>query len=234
MTRRVIDAVLMEFHGVLADTALARREALLSVLHEDGIRLTPDEYRESCAGLATPDAVRGALQRHDVPFDDTDLELLTLRVERVFSAHVGKGIVLAEGAREAVERLAARVRLGIVSRSPRHDVEFVLSLAQLEHVFSCVIGVEDAVPGKPDAAPYQAALQRFARRRPVPAEGIVVAIEDTIGGIRAAHAAGLRCIAVGDLPAHLAMEADAIVPAITGLDLATIEALVAREGERFT
>ncbi|GMV08923.1 MAG TPA: HAD family phosphatase [Gemmatimonadaceae bacterium] len=233
MSRRVIDAVLLEFDGVLADTARARREALLSVLGEEGFRLTPEEYRESCAGLATPDAIRGALRRRAVLVDDTDLELLTLRVDRVFSAHVGKGIVLVDGARETVERLAARVRLGIVSRSPRRDVEFVLSLAQLEHAFACVIGVEDAFPGKPDAAPYHAALRRLERRRPVPPEGVVVAIEDSIVGIQAAHAAGLRCIVVGDVPAHLAMEAEAIVPAITGLDVATIEALVAREGERF-
>lgn len=233
MTRRVIDTVLMEFEGILADTAPARRDALLLVFREDGIDLSPAEYRESCAGLATPDAVRGALARRGVSIDDTALELLTLRIDRAVSAHVGKGIVLVEGAREAVERLAARVRLGIVSRSSRRDVEFVLSLAQMEHAFACVIGIEDAVPGKPGAAPYLAALRRLERRGPVPPEGIVVALEDTIGGIQGARAAGLRCIAVGDLPAHVAMEADAVIPAITGLDVAAIETLIAREGERF-
>lgn len=233
MTRCVVDAVLMEFEGVLADTALARRDAMLSVLGEDGYVLSPAEYRESCAGLATPDAVRAALRRRGVMVDATALELLSLRVDRAFTAHVGKGVVLVDGAREAVERLAARARLGIVSRASRRDVEFVLSLAQMEHAFACVIGSEDAVPGKPDAAPYLAALHRLERRRPVPPEGIVVALEDAISGIRGARAAGLRCIAVGDLPAHVAMEADAILPAITGIDLATIEALIAREGERF-
>lgn len=233
MTRRVIDAVVMEFEGVLADTGPARRDAMLSVLGEDGYVVSTAEYRESCAGLATPDAVRAALRRRGVMVDATALELLSLRVDRAFTAYVGKGVVLVDGAREAVERLAARARLGIVSRASRRDVEFVLSLAQMEHAFACVIGSEDAVPGKPDAAPYLAALQRLERRRPVPPEGIVVALEDAIAGIHAAHAAGLRCIAVGDLPAHVAMEADAIVPAITGIDLATIETLVAREGERF-
>lgn len=233
MTRRVVDAILMEFEGVLADTAPARRDALLSVLGEDGLTISRAEYRESCAGLATPDAVRAALRRRGVLVDETALELLTLRVDRAFTAHVGKGIVLVDGAREAVDRLASRARLGIVSRSSRRDVEFVLSLAQMEHAFACVIGMEDAVPGKPDAAPYRAALGRLERRRPIPPEGVVVALEDAVGGIRGAHAAGLRCIAIGDLPAHVAMEADAMIPAITGLDVATIEALIAREGERF-
>ena len=39
--RRIIDTVLMEFDGVLADTAAARRHALLSVLLDDGITLSP-------------------------------------------------------------------------------------------------------------------------------------------------------------------------------------------------
>lgn len=233
MTRRTIDTILMEFEGVLADTAPARRDAMLSVLAEDGYLLSPSEYRDACAGLATPDAVRAALRRRAVMVDATALDLLTLRVERAFAAHVGKGVVLVDGVREALERFAARARLGIVSRASRRDVDFVLSLAQLEHLFACVVGSEDAGPGKPDAAPYLTALRRLERQRPISPEGIVVALEDTVAGIRGARAAGLRCIAVGDLPAHLAMDADAIVPAITGIDVATIEALIGREGERF-
>lgn len=233
MSRRVIDAVLMEFDGVLADTAFARRESMLTVLAEDGIVISHADYRDRCAGLPTPDAVRGALARCGLSIDETGVELLALRIDRAFTAHVGKGLMLADGAREAIERLAARTRLGIVSRANRRDVEFVLSLAQLEHLFACVVGAEDVYPPKPSAAPYQAALRRLERRRPVPVDGLVVALEDSIIGIHAAHAAGLRCIAVGDLPAHVALEADALIPAITGLDVAAIERLIARGGERF-
>jgi len=231
--QRKLDAILMEFDGVLADTAVARRDALLAVLLEDGIVLSTADYRDRCAGLSTTDAVRGALARCGVSLDETGVELLALRVDRAFSAQVSKGVVLADGAREAVERLAVRARLGIVTRANRRDVELVLSLAQLEHLFSCVIGAEDVYPSKPSPAPYLAALRRLERRRPVSPSGLVIALEDGRHGIRSAAAAGLRCIAVGDLPAHVAMEADAIVPAITGLDVAAIEQLIARGGERF-
>ena len=234
MTRRTIDAVLVEFDGVLADTAAARRDAMCSVLEEDGLALSPEAYRDACAGLPTRDAVRGALARIGAPADETEMDLLTLRVDRAFSSHVGKGVMLVEGAREVMERIAARARVGIVTRANRRDVEFVLGLAQMEHIVSCVIGAEDASPSKPAPTPYLAALRRLERRRPISAEGLVVALEDSVPGIQSARAAGLRCIAVGDLPAHLAMEADAIIPAITGLDVRRIEQLTTRRGEHFT
>ena len=64
-------------------------------------------------------------------------------------------------------------------------------------------------------------------------DGVVVALEDSLDGIRGARGAGLRCVAIGDLPAHVAMEADALIPAITGIDAHTVERLVARAGEVF-
>ncbi len=229
----MLDAVLVEFEGVLADTAAARRDALAYVLAEEGLQLSDDDYRNECAGRPTAEAVSAAIARCGVTRDETARELLTLRVDRAFSSHVGKGIMLVEGAREALERLASRVRVGIVTRASRRDVEFVLTLGRMEHLFACVVGAEDAYPPKPDAAAYVSAINRLARRRPIAADGVVVTLEDSLAGIRGARAAGLRSIAVGDLPAHVAMEADAIIPAITGLDTAVVEQLVARAGEQF-
>ena len=50
----MIDAVLFEFDGVLADTTSARGDALRSTLREDGIALSADEYREQWRGAPSP------------------------------------------------------------------------------------------------------------------------------------------------------------------------------------
>lgn len=229
----MLDAVLFEFEGVIADTATARREALAYVFAEDGLQLSAEDYRDVCAGRATPDAVRAAIARCGVTLDETGLELLALRVDRAFSSHLGKGVMLVDGAREALERLAGRARLGIVTRASRRDVDFVLNLARMEDLFACVVGVEDAYPPKPDASAYHTALRRMERRGPVSGNGVVVALEDALDGIVGARKAGMRCVAVGDLPAHVAMEADALIPAITGLDAAALALLIRRDGEEF-
>ena len=228
-----IDTVLLEFDGVLADTSLARRDAMYSVLEEDGIALSTEEYVDACLGRTTGEAVRAVVAGHGLAMDQTGLDLLTMRVDRAFSAHVATGVVLVEGARESVQRLSARVRLGVVSRISRRDVEFVLSLADLEDEFVCIVGAEDAYPAKPSPAPYLAAMRRIEGRRPVSARGVVVALEDSIAGIRSARAAQLRCIAVGNLPAHVAMEAEAIIPSVAGIDVASLEQLVTHAGENF-
>jgi beta-phosphoglucomutase len=200
-------------------------------LREDGIALSADEYREQCAGRSFAEAVRAALDLRAVKLDETGIDLLVLRTERAYSAAVGKGVKLADGVPEVVERLASSVRLGIVTRAGRKEVDFVLALAGLDHAFSCVVTGEDAPAGKPSPALYRVALERLSRLRATP-PSVCVALEDTLVGIRSARAAGLRAVAVGALPAHVAMEADGLVPQIAGLTLAALERLVARDGER--
>ncbi|MGQ0640407.1 MAG: HAD family hydrolase [Gemmatimonadaceae bacterium] len=227
----MIDAVLFEFDGVLADTTSARGEALRSTLREDGIALTPDEYREQCAGRSFAEAVRAALELRGISLDETGIDLLVLRTERAYGAAVGKGITLADGVPEVIARLAGAVRLGIVTRATRTDVEFVLGLAGLDHAFSCVVTSEDVTAAKPAPTPYRVALERLSRLRATPSAACV-AMEDTLIGIRSARAAGLRAVAVGALPAHVAMEADGLLPRLAGLTLGALERLVARDGER--
>ena len=103
----------------------------------------------------------------------------------------------------------------------------------MDGAFTCIVGAEDAYPAKPSPAPYLAALRRLEGRRPLPSRGIVVALEDSIAGIRSAQAARLRCIAVGRLPVHDAMEADALIPSIDGLLVEDLARLVAHSGEHF-
>ncbi|NUQ13132.1 MAG: HAD family phosphatase, partial [Gemmatimonadaceae bacterium] len=85
---------------------------------------------------------------------------------------------------------------------------------------------EDAAP-KPSPEPYRLALARVQRARARVVRGTVVAIEDGRPGILSARAAGVACVAVGDVPAHVALEADGYVPSIAGLTAERLLSLVA-------
>jgi HAD superfamily hydrolase (TIGR01509 family) len=134
--------------------------------------------------------------------------------------------MLTEGARDAVLALGARLRLGVVTRAHRREVEFALGLAGLDHAFQCVVAADDVRAGKPSPEGYALALARLARRAPVDAQR-VVAFEDAAPGIRAARAAGVRVVAVGDVAPHDALAADAYLPSLAGLTAAAIAALLA-------
>jgi HAD superfamily hydrolase (TIGR01509 family) len=226
----MIEAVLLEFEGVIADTRAARRRALLGALGEAGVLLTEAEYVESCGSVPPRDAVRAAFQLRRIRADDTGVELAVVGAERRFSDWLGKGVTLVDGARALLEQLHGRVRLGIVSRAGRREIDFVLRLGGIDHLFEVVVADENAFPSKPAPAPYGVALERLGRRRAVRPQH-VIALEDGPAGIRAAKAAGLRCAAVGPLPAHLALEADALLPSLVGHTLQSIERLVTRDGE---
>ena len=47
----MVDAVLLEWEGVLADTGAARREALLRALADEGVSFSAEAYDAHCAGL---------------------------------------------------------------------------------------------------------------------------------------------------------------------------------------
>ena len=220
----MIQAVLFEFDGVIADTGEGRRDALRQALEQDGVTISDAEYEEWCAALPVRSAVRAALSVRAVHADETTISLVSARAERNFGALVEAGLTLAIGARALIETMHGHTRLGIVSRAARRDIETTLSMAQLDSAFEFVVSDDDPFPPKPSSEPYLAALTRLARRRAVVAKN-VVALEDGAAGIRAAKGAGLRCAVVGSVPVHVAISADGLVSSLVGLTAASIDAV---------
>ena len=222
----MIDAVLLEFDGVIADTRGARRSALLDALEGDGIRLDDLEYLERCAAMPVRSSVRAAFALRKLSRDETAIELAAVRAEQSFAAATATGLSLAPGARALIDALQSQTRLAIVSFAMRSEIDAVLALAQLDHAFEFIVAGDDPYAFKPAPAAYVAALDRLTRRRRVSPKN-VVALEAGPAGIRAAKAAGIRCAAVGALPVHLAVDADALIPTLSGQTLASIDALTA-------
>ena len=118
-------------------------------------------------------------------------EAINNEVVRRMTALYREQLPLLPGAREAVERLADRVPLGIATSSNRPILELVLELAGLEEHFQVTVSSEEVGRGKPAPDVYLEA----ARRLGVAAERCA-AIEDSHNGIRSAHAAGMRVVAI--------------------------------------
>lgn len=227
-----VPVLLIEFEGVLADTAALRAAALTEALAVDGIEVNAALLRQA-AGRSTEDAVRVVRDAVGAEDDPTAVELCRLRAERAFAQRAGKGLSLQPGVKEALEKLGTCGRLALVTRASRREVEFVLNLAGFEAFFRPVIALEDAPPGKPARAPYDAALKRVAELFP----GQVlrgVAVEDSVLGVRAARAAGLVSVIVGDVQPQDAMEADSWVESLADLTPERVRTLVAHDTKKGT
>ena len=224
-----VPVLLVEFEGVLVETATLRADALAEALAPDGITLDA-RLRNAARGRTLEAAVRELRAAVGAPDDPTAVELGRLRAERAFAARVGKGLTLQPGVKRALEKLASVGRLALVTRASRREVEFVLDLAGLDGLFRPVIAIEDVNPPKPDRAPYHAAMKRV--RELFPGQTLRgIAVEDTAYGARAAHAAGLLSVIVGPVPPHEAMEADAWMESLGDLTPERVRTLIGISAE---
>lgn len=227
----MIDAVLLEFENVIASTREARRDALRDALAADGVALDDARYAEEWAGLPARSAGAAAAHAAGATLDPTALDLLALRADRAFAERLGKGVVLAPGAREFVDHAHGRARLAVVTRASRREVEFVLGLSGLAPAFECVVTADDVAAAKPDPAAHRAALARLDRRRALTAAA-ALAVEDAAPGFAAARAAGVACVAVGAVPPYQAAAAAAYVASLESHTVHTLSRLVTRGQER--
>jgi HAD superfamily hydrolase (TIGR01509 family) len=118
-------------------------------------------------------------------------EAISAEIVRRMEERYRTRLPLIDGAREAVERLAARWPLGLASSSNRELIDLVLEVSGLTQFFRVTVSSEEVARGKPAPDVYLEA----ARRLELPPERCV-AIEDSENGIRSGKAAGMRVVAI--------------------------------------
>lgn len=220
----MVDAVLLEWDGVLADTGAARRDALLRALADEGVAWSVDAFDAHCAGLDVHSAAAVAVGR--VRGDDPALvDLVALRAGRAFTERLARGVMLQPGALDFLRAAEPRARLAIVTRASRAETDLFLRLSALDGLMACVFSADDVLQPPPSSELYEQAASHLARTRRVRREHAVALVNAT-RAIRTARGAGVHVLAVG-APAHVALDADG---AIDGLATLTIDELATLVG----
>ncbi len=201
----MLDAVLLEWEGVLADTGIVRRDEVLRALADEGVHWTAEAYDASCGELDTHAMAVTALASVG-RIDATLAELVALRVSRAYAERLSRGFSLQPGAVQFVSTLAPHVRLAIVTRARRAETEVALAVSGLVGFLATVVTADDVVEGPPAPFVYTKALASLSRIRPV-TPGASVAIIGSAAAVRGARAAGVRTITVG-ASMHLSRDAD--------------------------
>jgi beta-phosphoglucomutase-like phosphatase (HAD superfamily) len=209
----MLDALMLELEGVIVETRTARFGALARALADDGVVALPDAAADELLGLPPRQAAATAVGLLGLTRDETAIELIGLRADRYFTERVSQGVTLREGARVLITIAHARSRLALVTRANRAVVDLMLGLSGMHDAFEVIVCADDVLDNKPAPESYARAISRLQSRRPLSRDR-VLALEDARTGIVAARAAAVRCLAVGDLPAHQAVEADGLVPSL--------------------
>ncbi len=216
------DGVLLDWEGVLADTADSRRDALRAALADEGIAFVEAAYARFGAGRSVRSAVARLLGTSAA--DATLAELVALRAEREFAARLQQGFAIDPAAARFVELAQLRAPVVIVTAAGRAESDAALRLAGLHDSCAAIVTADDVGGDAPAPASYELALAYLGRRRVVKASRVVV-LATGLPAIRAAREAELRTVAV-EAPAHVALEADAAVDSLSGLTLDVIDGLL--------
>jgi phosphoglycolate phosphatase len=182
-------AILFDFNGVIINDEPQHCAALIETLASYQYTLDEAGYYRDYLGFDDRECFRFTFRRMGLPEDDRRIaeaiERKAVRYERAIRA----SMVLVPGAADFIRAAATDgIRLAVVSGALRREIELVLSTAGLLPLFETIVAAEDVDQCKPDPAGYLKGLEWFKLTRDE-----VVVIEDSLPGLAAAHAAGLRC-----------------------------------------
>ena len=192
----MFQAVIFDFNGVLANDEPIHLEAFRTIAREEGLSLTDTAYYERYLALDDWDLFRALYGDHNLDLTPDTLQTLVARKSKSYYGLLGEGHVLFEGAVRAVQAAAESCPLGIASGARRDEIDWILKEGALGTYFSVIVAAEDVDSGKPSPEPFLKATERLGERHGPLEPHRCLAVEDSVGGIRSAKSAGLRCLAL--------------------------------------
>lgn len=220
-----VRAVVLDFDGLIVDTETPIFEAWLEAYREHGLPLTLDDWQHALGTHGGFDPLESLVARAGGP---VDRDAVVLKVKER-TARGCEGLPLLPGV-ERLLRDAKALGLGraVASSSSCGWVDGWLRRQGIRELVDVVVARDDVAKVKPDPELFLLAAKRLG----VPPEACVV-FEDSPNGMRAALAAGMRCVAVPNaLTAPLARpEVDLVVASLAEQPLAALVDELSASGE---
>jgi beta-phosphoglucomutase len=214
-------AVIWDVDGVLVDSAEQHRQAWHRLAAEEGVPFTDADFWATF-GMRNADIIPRFYGANLTP---KQIQALAGRKESAYRALLRAQAVPLPGARELLAALhAASYRQAIGSSAPPENLQTIVDLLGLAPYLEAIISGERVAHGKPAPDIFLAAAAALG----VAPERCVV-IEDAPAGVAAAHAGGMRCLAVrraGQADPPGLASADLVVDSLTQVNVATVARLL--------
>ncbi|MFI5207150.1 MAG: HAD family hydrolase [Gemmatimonadales bacterium] len=188
-----MDALLLDYNGVIVDDEPVHFLALKDVLVDRGIGLTEAAYYEDFVGTDDRAAFRKAFARAGRDLAPDALGELVARKAARYAELAGGNLALVPGVGAFVRAAEGRARIAVASGALRHEIEQGLALAGIRDLVGAIVSQEDTHTTKPDPAGFRLALARLADREPGETWR-ALAVEDSPPGLLAARALGAGCL----------------------------------------
>jgi beta-phosphoglucomutase len=217
----VLKSVIFDMDGVIVDSHDLHRKAWRQLLVSMGKHVTDADLDCVRDGETRKDMLRHFLG------DLTEDEIQThgLLKEQLFR-EIAQDINTIPGVRQLLNELSrAAVPMAVASSGSRVRVHYLLNLLQLRDYFATVVTGDQVPINKPNPAIFRKVAEYLQVR---PTESLV--FEDSVSGVRAATAAGMKCVGISSSDranALLQAGADYVLPNLMDASLSQLQKLFA-------
>ena len=212
-----IQAVIWDLDGVILDSADEHRRAWQRLAREEGIPMTDADFWATFG--KRNDDIFASLWGNLPP---EQVKILSDRKELYFRELIRESAAPLPGAIELMRELHdAHFSQALASSTPVENIDLIADVLGLKRYLSILVSGETVAKGKPAPDIF---LKAAAELQMNPT--VCLVIEDAVAGVEAAHAAGMRCIAVAgnrDLPGL--RKAELMVKDLTEVDVKRIQQL---------
>jgi beta-phosphoglucomutase len=230
----MLKAILFDFNGIILDDEPIHFMAMRDTVAAMGIHLSREEYWGKYLPLDDATCLTNICRDYSIHLSARDREQALLRKAQTYRQLIHGKLPLFPGAAAFVRAAAERYPLAVASGARRDEIESTLQATGLISCFQVIVAAEDFRLGKPHPESYLLALERLNEKldgqsaRIHPPECLV--IEDSIGGVQGARAAGMMCLAVSNTyPSHSLKSATKVVSSLEGVALGELEGLCNEE-----
>lgn len=183
----MLNAILFDLDGTLTNTDPLHFQTWQEALEAVDMTIDREFYDRHISGRVNPEIVKDILPQ--LPFEEglaiaDDKERRFREMGAKLPPLPGLDKILAWTQQQQLKQ-------AIVTNAPRKNAEFMLNALDLQKTFPIVVLAEDTAAGKPDPAPYQAALDKL-KVQPENA----IAFEDSPSGVKSAATAEIYTIGI--------------------------------------
>ncbi|MEU0304392.1 HAD family phosphatase [Streptomyces sp. NPDC006175] len=183
--------VLFDLDGTLVDSEPNYYEAGRRLLARYGVRDFSWENHTRFIGIGTRETLTVLREEYGI---EAPVDELLAGKNALYLELAGASTEAFPEMRALVERLhEGGVPMAVASGSSRAAIAASLAVTGLEAYLPLYVSAEEVAHGKPEPDVFLEAARRLGV-----APGSCVVLEDAVPGVRAAHAAGMRCVAVPD------------------------------------
>lgn len=226
----MLQAVILDFDGVITDSEILHLRAFNKVLAQFNVEIENKDYYTKYLGYTDADCFGKLIEDGLLDIDRQKIAELIKQKNHIFEELARTEGRTIEGVQEFLKMLSQNnVPMAICSGALLSEIELLLEEANLRHYFVTIVSAEHVNKGKPHPEGFLLALEKLNEHRdkPVKASRCVV-IEDSLWGLQAAKAAGMHSVAVtNSYDAEQLHMADKIVAGLSKLSIDDLQQLCA-------